>query len=135
DALGAQGVEVGLVGTEQFEVLQAGTAGQEVVGQVEDMVGLEVREVAFEQVQVPVEGVGQAQLPYQQLKGTEAAAAQALSLVAHLVVDSGVTEHGAALFLPLPLTQAALQAALAIAETAAYLGVHLKYLHVQRKGS
>ena len=42
DALGAEGVEVVLVGAEQFEVLQALAAGQDVIGEVEDVVGLEV---------------------------------------------------------------------------------------------
>jgi hypothetical protein len=64
DALGAQGVEVGLVGTEPFEVLQARAAGQDVVGEVEDVVGLEAGQVALQQVQVAVDGVGQAHLPH-----------------------------------------------------------------------
>src|SRR5581483_5331170 len=77
DALGAEGVEIGLVGAEQFEVLQACAAGQDVVGDVEDVVGLEVGQVALEQVQVAVDGVGQAQLPDQEVEGTEATGVEA----------------------------------------------------------
>src|SRR5205814_1899707 len=57
-----------------------------------------------------------------------------LGLVADLVVDVAVAEQAAALLLPLPLAETALHAALAIAETAAYLGVHLKYLHAWDEG-
>ena len=129
DALGAQGVEVGLVGAQPLEVLQARTARQDVVGEVEDVVGLEVGQVAFEQVQVAVDGVSQAELPHQEVEGAEAAAVEAAGLVADLVVDVAVAEHAAALLLPLLLAESPLDAALAIAEAPAYLGLHWKYLH------
>src|SRR5262249_49371567 len=70
----------------------------------------------------------------QEVEGAQAAAAQALGLGADLVVDVAVAEHALALLPPLPLAQAALQAALAIAEPSAYVGVHLKYLHVPSEG-
>jgi len=56
--------------------LQALAAGQEVVGEVEDVVGLEVSQVAFEQVQVAVDGAGQAELLHQEVEGTEATRAR-----------------------------------------------------------
>jgi len=134
DALGTQDIEIGFVVAEQLQVLQAGAAGQEVVGEVEDVVGLEVRHVPLEQVQVAVNGIGQVQLPHQQVQGADAAAVQPLRLVADLVVDVVIPEHALALLGPLLFAQAALDAALAITETPSYLGFHLKYLPVQGDG-
>jgi hypothetical protein len=119
DARGAQGVEVGLVGAEPFEVLQARAAGQDVVGQVEDVVGLEVWQVALEQVKFAVDGVGQAELPHQELQGAQAAGVQAVGLVADLIVDVVVAEQAAALLRPLPLVQPLPEAAPAIAQAPA----------------
>src|SRR5262249_31551527 len=92
-----------LVCAEQFEVLQALTAGQHVVGEMEDVVGFEVGQVTLEQVQLTVDGVGQAQLPDQDVQGAEAAGMQAAVLVANLVMDVVVAEQAAVLFGPLPL--------------------------------
>ena len=128
NALGAEGVEVGFVVAEQFEVLQALAAGQEVVGDVEDVVGLEVRQVTLQQVQVAVDGIGQAQLPDQQVEGAEAAGAQTAGLVADLIVDVVVAEQAAALLLPLLLAEPPPDAALAIAQAPAYLVLHQEYL-------
>jgi hypothetical protein len=134
DALRAQDVEVGLVVPKQFEILQVLAAGQEVVGEAEDVVGLEVGQMALEQAQLPVDGLGQAEALDKELASAEAAGVQAAALVANLVVDVAVPEHPLALFLPLPLAQATADAALAIAEPPVYLGVHLSYLHERGKG-
>jgi len=99
------------------------------------MVGLEVGQMAFEQVQVAVDGVGQAQPLDEELEGAEAAGVQALGLVAEFVVDVAVAEEAAVLLGPLLGAEAVSDTALAIAEPAAYLGVHLKYLHARGKGT
>src|SRR5262249_31836939 len=125
---------VGLVVAQPFEALEVLAAGQDVVGEVEDVVGLEVGQVALEQVQLPVDGVGQAEALDEELAGAEAAGVQAAGLVADLVVDVVVAEQAAALLRPLPRAQAPADAALAIAEALAYPGVHLKYLPARGKG-
>jgi hypothetical protein len=135
DTLGAEGVEVRLVVTQQFEVLDSLAAGQEVVSEVEDVVGLEVGQVAFEQVEFVVEGVGQAEALDEELAGADASGVQATGLVADVVVDVAVPEHPPALFSPLLLAQAAADAALAMAESPLYLDVHLKYLRAGGKGN
>ena len=84
----------------------------------------------------PGSGKGtQAQLLHQQVDGTDTAAVQPLSLVTDLVVEVAVAEHAAALLWPLLRAEAALDAALAIAEAPAYLGFHLKYLHVRGRAA
>ena len=106
DTLGPQGVEIVLVVAEQFQVLETGAADQDVVGEVEDMVGLVVGEVAFEQVEFGVDGVGEAQTLDQQQAGAQAAEASAANFVGDVVVDVSVGEHAATLLLPTPLAQA-----------------------------
>jgi len=134
DARDSQGVEVGLVGAESFEVLQARAARQDVVGEVEDVAGLEVRQVALEETQFAVDGVGQAELSHQEMEGAEAAGVQTAGLVADLVVDVGVAEQAAALLRPLPRAQPAPDAALAIVQPPAYCGLHGNYLPAWGEG-
>ena len=68
--MGAQDVEIGLVVAEPFEVLDAGASGQEVVGEVEDVVGFKVGNVSFEQVDLGIESVGQFQAPATRVRST-----------------------------------------------------------------
>src|SRR5262249_59565184 len=67
--------------------------------------------------------------------GAEAAGVQAAGLVAEVVVDVAVAEHPAALLGPVPVAQAAADAALAIAESPLYRDVHLKYLRAGGRGN
>src|SRR5712692_895538 len=62
------------------------------------------------------------------MNSPDAATRHALSLVAEFIVQVVIFEHPSPLHGPLLLLQAALDAALAIAELFLYLGVHLKYL-------
>ena len=55
DALGPEGIEVDLVVAAQLEVLEAAAAGEEVEGDVQDVVGFVIGEVALEQVEVAVD--------------------------------------------------------------------------------
>ena len=55
NALGSEGIEEHLVVAADLDVLQATAAGQEVVGDVQDVVALEVRQVPLEQVEAPVD--------------------------------------------------------------------------------
>src|SRR5438477_2819985 len=87
---------------------------------VQHVVGLEVRHVPLEQVQVAVDGIGQVQLLHQEVDGAEAATMQPLRLVPHLVMEVAVTEHALALLGPLLFAQASLDAALAILEASSY---------------
>jgi len=60
DAHGAQGVEIDLVVAEPLEVLHAPAAGEEVEGDVEDVIRLVVGQVALQEVEVVVDGGDQA---------------------------------------------------------------------------
>ena len=89
DAVGAEGVEEDLVVAAQFDVVEAGAVAQGVVGEVQDVVSLVVGEVELEQVESLVDGLGQAELPDQELDGADAAAGDGPGLGGDLVVDVG----------------------------------------------
>jgi hypothetical protein len=54
-------------------VLQALSTSQEVVGDVQDVIALVVRQVPLEQVEVPVDALDQPQLPGQEVDGPDPA--------------------------------------------------------------
>jgi hypothetical protein len=128
DTLGAQGVEEDLVLAAQFEVLQAGALAQGVVGEGQDVVGLMVGEVELEQVEVAVDGVDEADLARQGVKGTDAAAADAAGAVGDLVVDVTGGEHRTLAVGHIGLVEAARDAPLAVGQLLAYLRFHSKSL-------
>ena len=106
DAPGAEGVEVDLVVAADLEVLQAGAAGQEVVGDVQDVVALVVGQVALQQVEVLVDGVDQADLPGQEVDGPDAAGGDGPGPVGDLVVDVGGGHHRPVALRPGPVLDA-----------------------------
>ena len=78
DAHGAEGVEIDLVVAEPLEVLEASAAGEEVEGDVQDVVGLEIGEVALQEVEVVVDGGDQSGAAGDQEQGADAAGGEAL---------------------------------------------------------
>jgi len=89
DAVGADGVEEDDVVASQFDVVEAGAVAQGVVGEVQDVVALVIREVVLEQVESFVDGLGQSELANEQLDGADAAAGDSLRLGGDFVVDIG----------------------------------------------
>ena len=74
DAVGAEGVEEDDVVASQLDVVEAGAVAQRVVGEVEDVITLVVREVILEQVETFVDGLGQPEFPHEELNGADATA-------------------------------------------------------------
>ena len=89
DAVGAEGVEEDDVVASQFDVVEAGAVAEGVVGEVEDVVTLVIGEVVLEQVESLVDGLGEPELPDEQLDGADATAGDGLGLGGGLVVDVG----------------------------------------------
>src|SRR5262249_53906235 len=94
DAHGADGVEIDLVGAAELEMFEAAAAGEDVEGDVQDVVGLEIGEVALQEVEVVVDGGDQAGAPGDQEQGAQGAGGQALDPLTQLVVDVGGGDHG-----------------------------------------
>src|SRR5947209_18258584 len=79
-------------------------------------------------MEVGVEGIGQVELLDQQPTGAQAAEATAAHLGGDIVMDVAIGEQAATLFLPLPLAETTLDAALAVTQPLAYRRRHLKFL-------
>src|SRR5512135_3185072 len=89
DAVGAEGIEEDDVVASQFDVVEAASVAQRVVGEVQDVVTLVVGEMELEQVESPVDGLGQAEFVHEQLDGTDAAAGDGPGLGGGIVMDVG----------------------------------------------
>lgn len=59
DAARPEGIEEGSVVAAEFDVREAGAVAECVVGDVQDVVGLVIREVDFQEVEAFVDGLGQ----------------------------------------------------------------------------
>ena len=129
NAAGAEGVEEDFVVAAQFEVLQAGAVAQGVVGEVQHVVGLVIRQMDLEQVQAPVDGLGQAQLPDQQQHRADAAVSHAARALGDLDTGCCGRQHRPiAALRSFDLVQPLLDPPLAGRQLTAYLGVHSKSL-------
>ena len=73
DAFGPQGVEVDLVVAPQFEVLDAQAAGEDIEGDVQDVVGFVVGEMPLEEVELVVDLPDESDLLSQEEDGPDAA--------------------------------------------------------------
>ena len=76
EPLGVQGVEVNLVVASEFDVLEALAAGEDVEGDVQDMVGFVIGTMPLEDMEVVVDVADQADPARQQKHGTDAARAR-----------------------------------------------------------
>ncbi len=87
NAAGAQGVEVGLVVPQQFQVFQTGSAGQQVVGDREHVVGIVVGQMNLQQAEVAIDGLVQPEPLAQQMDGPDAAIGGCPHALSEFVVD------------------------------------------------
>jgi hypothetical protein len=123
--LSPEGIEVDLVVAPDLEVLQATAAGQEVVGEVQDVVALVVRQVPLQEVEALVEVVDQADPSGQEVDRPDAAGGDRPSAVGQLVVDVGGGRHRLGSF-DGPVLQSAKDSPLASVQPAMDTGVHSK---------
>lgn len=126
NALGAEGVEVVDVVTPPLEVLQAVAVTQGVEGDVEDVIGLGIRQADLEDGEARVDGLDQADIMGESMEEGDAAVAEAVDTVGYLVAEVAAGQDGSRLARELGLVESALDSALAGVELLAYLGVHSK---------
>jgi hypothetical protein len=91
---GTQSVQIRFVLSPQFQVLQAPPIAQRVIGDVQDVVGLMVRQVELEQVQPLINRRRQTERPRQLMHKRDAAVSRADGSLRHLILDIGGPEHG-----------------------------------------
>jgi hypothetical protein len=70
-------------------MLQPAAAGQQVVGDIQDVVALVIGQVPLEQVEAPVDVIDQAELPGQEMDGPDASGCDGPGPLGDLVVDIG----------------------------------------------
>jgi hypothetical protein len=131
NALSTEGIEVDFILATQFQILQASAVAQRVVGQVEHVIGFVVGQMDLEQVQLFVDGIGEANAPRQKMDGADAAVSQAARAVSDLVLDVAGSEHRLVQVAELLFIESAFNSALAVGQLLVYLGIHSKSLSVR----
>ena len=94
DAFGSQSVEIDFVVAPQFEVFDPLTAGEDVEGDVQDVVGFVIGKMHLEQMKIGVDVADQADPVRQEQHGADAAGAEALDAIGQFIVDVGGGHHG-----------------------------------------
>ena len=126
DASGPEGVEVDLIVATHFEVLDAAASGEEVVGDGEDVVALEVGLMTLEEMEVVVEVFHQMEFLCHEVDGSDASGGDGSGAVGHFIVDVGSGHHGLMTFDTRLVYDAASDSLLACGELAVDSGVHSK---------
>ena len=93
DTLGAQGIEIDLIVASQFEVFDSFASGEDVEGDVQDMVGFVIGQMPLEQNKVGVDVFDQSGVASQQEHGADAAGTEALDAIGQFVVDVAGGHH------------------------------------------
>src|SRR5262249_37242987 len=112
----------------QFEIFQAAAAAQRIVGEIEDMVGLVIRQMDLERVQPAVDDVRQAEALHEEMDGADATATEPVAACAEFVVDVACGKLRVLAVWQLTFVEAALDASLAVAPASSYAGSHSKSL-------
>ena len=126
DAPGSQGIQVGLVATQQLQVLQTRPPGQQVVGDVEHVVGLVVGQMELQQAEALVDGLVEPELAYQEVDRSDAAMSRGAGAIAELVMDVGGGHDRPVAPPVVVLVQPSHDPLLASFDLMAYLGIHSK---------
>src|SRR5207244_7094894 len=100
----------------QFNIFQPLPSGYDIVGDVQHMVALVVRQVDFEQLQVPVQVLDQAQTLHHQMYRSYPTAIHPLRSLRHLIDNVTGLEHRTGLIFPILRLEATLDSVLAVAQ-------------------
>jgi hypothetical protein len=126
DSLGAQGIEVDLVIASQFEMLELVSPGQDVEGDVQDVIGFMVRQVPFEELKLLVDRGDQSGPTGQQEHNTNTAGSEPHDPIGQFVLDVVGRHHGAFPLGPGTNFDAAENSPLALTQFAQDIGIHSK---------
>ena len=116
DALSAEGVEEVDVVAAQFDVLNAVAVAEGVIGDIQYMIGFVIGEVNLEQMKALVDEVDQPDFLGEQVKGADAAVADAVHTLGDFVVDVAGGKDGTIAANGFGFVEATLDSALASAE-------------------
>ena len=125
---GMHRVEIHFVVAAQFEIFQARAVAQRIEGEIQHVIALVVGQVNLQQVQSPVDGVGQPQFADQQQHRADAAVGHAPRALGQFVLDIGGPQHRPITPLAIRLVQPLLDPPLAGRQSSSYADLHLKSL-------
>ena len=94
DSVGSQGIEIDLVVATQFEVFDPFTAGEDVEGDVQDVVGFVIRKMDLKEVKIGVDVADQADPVPGAAWAPMPPAAESLNAIGQFVLDVGGGHHG-----------------------------------------
>ncbi|MBK9387704.1 MAG: hypothetical protein IPN34_23055 [Planctomycetes bacterium] len=126
DTLRAQQVEVGLVFSEQLEILDGLPTTQRAVGEVQRMIGLVVGLVRFEHVHATINALEEADLLRKLVNDTYSARRQGAIALRQIEVQGSPGEHRQRLSLPFAISEAIVDSALAAAQLSGSIAGHSK---------
>ena len=129
-----QGIEVRLVAAQQFQVFQAGSSGQQVVSDVQHVVGIVVGQMDFQQPKVTVDRLIEPHLLREQVHGTDAAGSGCPRAIDDFIVDVRGGHDRLVAPAVVVLVQPAGDPPLASFDLSSYLGIHSKTSVLRAKG-
>ena len=128
DPLRPKSVEIHLVVAAQLNVLQTRPSTQRVVGDVQHVVRLVVRQMHLEHLDSLVEGGDQPRASREQVHHPDPADPQSAISLRHVIVDVAGSEHGNELVGPDSVSKPVLDSSLAVRQLPAYRIIHSKCL-------
>jgi len=111
-----------------FEVFEALPAGPDVIGQVQHMITLMIRQRHLQERETVIQIFDQTDPLGQQMNGAQAAAGHGFGAPGHLIVHIAGAKHGSRLVLPIARSQPVRDWALAVAEDLRVISLHSKCL-------
>ena len=111
----------------QFNIFQPLPSCYDIVGDVQHMVALVVRQVDFEQLQVPIQILHQPQTLHHQMYRSNPTAVHSLRSLRHLIDNVTGFEHRTGLIVPVLGFEPTLDSVLAIAEDPWVVSIHSKW--------
>jgi len=132
NALSAYRIQIGFVVSQQLQMLQTGSSGKQVIGDVQHMIGLGIGQIDLEQVQRLIDHLVQCELANHLMDQADPACGDGFRAIGYLVIDIRSRDHGA-FAAHLAFIQTFLNSSLACLELSSYLGVHSKTLRAVRE--
>lgn len=126
NASSAEGVEVRLVIAEQFEMFQACPTGQQVVSDVEHVIGIVVGQMDFQHPQMLVDQLVESQPPHQQVHSPDSAVGRGPCAIGDFIMDVRGGHDGPVISAVVVLVQPLGDPPLASFDLFSYPGTHSK---------
>ena len=108
--------------------MQAIAVTKGVVGEIEDMIGFVIEHVNLEEMEFAIDGIDEAETLGEEMKGADAAMADAVNAVGDFVVDVAGREDGSMAAVGFGFIEPALDTTLVSVQAISYLGIHSKSL-------